>query len=80
MEPEMASENEILIVKKLLPHINLKLNLRRSRSHDTRNFHKIKIYYHKKGNITKKQYRAFRHYCKKYEVKLDNSIQFMLED
>lgn len=76
--PKIISDGELKIFNKYLPL--LKGASVDFKDHDLDKINKIDKYYKMTGKVTEKQFRSFRHYCRIYDVKIPNSLIFILED
>ena len=75
MKPELCTENQTVLIKRILRDHYHEI----TRTHDAVKMSKIRSYVRRYGVATKRQYRAFKHICKVYGVKIDNSITFILD-
>lgn len=77
MKAELCTESQTILIKKVILENFRQINY--LNKHDGIKLNKIISYIKRYGIATKRQYRAFKHICRVYGLKLDNSITFILD-
>jgi hypothetical protein len=76
--PEYANNLDIEIYKKYFS--DLEQVRVTTRGFDFENITKINNFFRRTNTLTKRQYKAFRHYCRVYKIDIPNSLSYIVDD
>jgi hypothetical protein len=76
--PEYANNLDIEIYQRY--YSDLEQSGKSIKGFDFDNILKIQKFFKRTGMLTKKQYRAFRHYCRVYKIDIPNSLGYIVDD
>lgn len=76
--PNLVGDYSLNLFKNYFP--KLELIMCKMHKFDLDKIIKINNYYNRHKVLTQKQYRAFKHYCKVYEIDIPISLHYMMED